>query len=65
LQKVFNISVDEAEEYYANGVLVHNCRYACMSRPWVPEIEKPKPQRPTDYRVYKEESNADELSIIG
>lgn len=24
---VYNLSVDDAEEYYANGVLVHNCRY--------------------------------------
>jgi hypothetical protein len=27
--------VDRAEEYFANGVLVHNCRYACLSRPFV------------------------------
>lgn len=32
--KVYNLSVDQAEEYFANGVLVHNCRYACMSRPY-------------------------------
>lgn len=34
-RKVYNLSVDDAEEYFANGVLVHNCRYACMSRPYV------------------------------
>lgn len=27
---VYNISVDEHEEYFANGILVHNCRYICM-----------------------------------
>lgn len=25
---VFNLSVEDAEEYFANGILVHNCRYA-------------------------------------
>jgi hypothetical protein len=33
-QKVYNLSVAQVEEYFANGVLVHNCRYACMSRPY-------------------------------
>lgn len=33
-QKVYNLSVEEAEEYFAEGILVHNCRYAVMSRPY-------------------------------
>lgn len=42
-QRVYNLTVDGAEEYFANGVLVHNCRYACMSRPWTrrPEVVLP------------------------
>jgi hypothetical protein len=40
-QRVYNLSVDQAEEYFANGVLVHNCRYACASRPWVRTVEPP------------------------
>jgi len=45
LQRVYNLSVEGAEEYFASGVLVHNCRYACMSRPWVPVIKKPEPEK--------------------
>jgi hypothetical protein len=41
---VYNLTVDEVHEYFANGILVHNCAdsfvYACMSRPWAPT--KPK-----------------------
>ena len=41
---VYNLTVDEVHEYFANGFLVHNCAddlaYACMSRPWMPM--KPK-----------------------
>jgi len=35
-EKVYNISVEGEPEYFANGVLVHNCeslRYGLMSRP--------------------------------
>jgi hypothetical protein len=28
-------------------------RYACMSRPYVPTIEKPKPEHPSGYRPYR------------
>jgi len=45
-QKVYNLTVDGAEEYFAEGALVHNCRYACMSRPL--KTEKPKPKRPAN-----------------
>jgi len=33
IDSVYNLTVDKTPEYYANGVLVHNCRYALMSRP--------------------------------
>jgi hypothetical protein len=29
-------------------------RYACMSRPYVPTIEKPKPEYPSGYRAYRD-----------
>jgi hypothetical protein len=29
---VYNLQVEDCPEYFANGVLVHNCRYACMHR---------------------------------
>lgn len=28
---VYNLSVADCPEYFANGILVHNCRYALMS----------------------------------
>jgi hypothetical protein len=43
-QRVYNLSVAQAEEYFANSVLVHNCRYAMMSRPYVRDMERPKPR---------------------
>lgn len=39
-RRVYNLTVADAEEYYANGFLVHNCRYACMSRPYVKAAPK-------------------------
>ena len=38
---VYNLTVDRCPEYFANGVLVHNCRYALMHRPWYPEALEP------------------------
>jgi len=43
--RVFNLTV-EAGVYFANGILVHNCRYACMSRPWIAEPAAMKEPRP-------------------
>jgi hypothetical protein len=47
---VYNLTVDEVHEYFANGVLVHNCydsiAYACLSRPWAPT--RPKKSKPVD-----------------
>jgi hypothetical protein len=50
----------EAEDHAAD-----EARYACMSRPWVPESTKSKVTKPNDYKVYKETAEANELSIIG
>ena len=37
---VYNLTVDEEHEYFANGFLVHNCTdavvYGCLSRPFTP-----------------------------
>lgn len=33
---VYNLAVKDCPEYFANGVLVHNCRYAVTSRLWNP-----------------------------
>ena len=30
---VYNLSVESTPEFFANGILVHNCRYWMMSRP--------------------------------
>lgn len=46
---VYNLTVDEVHEYFANGFLVHNCvdaiGYACMSRPWKPERPRKQGKR--------------------
>lgn len=53
--RVYNLSVDECPEYFANGVLVHNClRYAVMAWPHLPDLEKPA-------RTEKEQSRWDLL----
>ena len=51
---VYNLTVDEAHLFYANGVLssntdgedhaVDSCRYAMMSRPYVRDAERQKPR---------------------
>ena len=48
---VYNLTVDDAHLFYANGILSSNtdmedhaadeCRYACMSRPFVRDAVKP------------------------
>lgn len=44
IDTVYNLTVEEVPEYYANGVLVHNCadeiRYLLLSRPATPESEE-------------------------
>lgn len=42
---VYNLSVEGEEEYFANGILVHNCRYLVMSiggGPEFPILEEPE-----------------------
>jgi hypothetical protein len=62
--QVFNLTVEEAHLFYANGVLSSNtnmedhaadsARYACMSRPWLKS--KPEKVAPKDgYDVPSEE----------
>ena len=51
-QDVFNISVDEAECYYAAGILVHNCAWAVrmtLERP-PPKDPTPKPKGPESWK---------------
>lgn len=46
---VYNLTVDEVHEYFANGILVHNCAdsfcYSVMSRPWAPTKAKTSSSR--------------------
>lgn len=49
VQRVYNLTVDGPENYFASGVLVHNCRYACMSRPYLPR-NQPK-QEPVFHSI--------------
>lgn len=35
---VYNLSVEDTEEYFANGLLVHNCRYLLMSVGTAPSV---------------------------
>lgn len=43
LERVYNLSVDTCQEYFANSILVHNCiRYALMTWPRLP-IGPPEP----------------------
>lgn len=62
-QAVYNLSVDEVPEYYANGVLVHNCRYGFMRLPDDPDMLKTiayEPQRRYNYtRNVENEYNFD------
>lgn len=45
-EDVYNLTVDEVPEYFADGFLVHNCAdaavYACLSRPWTPSEPEEK-----------------------
>lgn len=46
-RNVYNLTVEGAECYYANGVLVHNCAWLTrlvLSRQ-APRLKKPKEQR--------------------
>ena len=63
-EKVYNISVEGEPEYFANGILVHNCessRYALMSRPSPNEGEMFMPGAAEHYRHLKDESDEDDF----
>jgi hypothetical protein len=53
-EKVYNITVADTHEYFANGILVANCRYGCMSRPFTPPIPKVEPLRLLHDMTYDE-----------
>lgn len=59
---VYNLTVDEVHEYFANGFLVHNCidaiGYGCMSRPWKPTAPKKQGKRDGWKFDYNNESNS-------
>lgn len=59
---VYNLTVDEVHEYFANGFLVHNCidaiGYGCMSRPWKPTTPKKQGKRDGWKFDYNNESNS-------
>ena len=59
---VYNLTVDEVHEYFANGFLVHNCidaiGYGCMSRPWKPTAPKKQGKRDDWKFDYSNESNS-------
>ena len=58
---VYNLTVDEDHEYFANGFLVHNCVdaviYACLSRPFAPLTGKLKRQ-PKDAWAVDDKENS-------
>jgi len=58
---VYNLTVEGKHEYFANGILVHNCAdavaYACLSRPWTPN-PKPKQKREDRWARHRRENEA-------
>ena len=62
-EKVYNISVEGEPEYFANGVLVHNCeslRYGLMSRPSPNEGESFLPGAAEHYKGDSPEPEEDD-----
>ena len=63
-EKIYNISVEEEPEYFANGILVHNCeslRYGLMSRPSPNEGEMFMPGAAEHYGHSKNEPDEDDF----
>jgi hypothetical protein len=68
---VYNLTVDDAHLFYANGVLSSNtdmedhapdsCRYACMSRPFVREAAK-EPVVDTWERAWRNQNRRQEVA---
>lgn len=46
-ERVYNLTVDDQEMYYANGVLVHNCQYLCLHAEALQggKLEKPQARK--------------------
>jgi hypothetical protein len=49
-QPVFNLEVEEDHEYFANGVLVHNCIWAASAL--FPGIVKPKSENKPKSQIH-------------
>ena len=62
--EVFDIEVSNTHDFYANNILVHNCRYALISRA-KPRVVPNKPDRTsTEYlmEAIKKQSRKEKLS---
>jgi hypothetical protein len=57
-QSVSSRKMTDSEDHAAD-----EWRYACMSRPYVKTVEKPKPAYPSGYRPYRSEKPADWLTF--
>jgi len=73
---VYNLTVDDAHLFYANGILSSNtdmedhaadeCRYACMSRPFVRDAAKPAVRDTWDaaFRRARESQDAQAWKVV-
>ena len=62
VSNVYNISVEDAHEYYANGILVRNCdalRYLLMRLPDDPDRLKNSSHKPPDRYIIGEDEDED------
>ena len=67
-KQVFNLTVEQAHLFYANGILSSNTdqedhcsdevMYACVSRPWMRHVDKEKPKEDTWMRFDKPEEES-------
>jgi len=62
---VYCLSVPGVERFaIESGLIVHNCRYACMSRPWTPAPKgPPNPSKTNDYKP-REHVNYGDIGVI-
>jgi len=59
VRTVYNLTVEGCPEYFANGVLVHNCRYGLMSRPGVSPDEPEAEMTPQEVYVSTNQARDD------
>ena len=66
VEPVYNFEVEGAHEYYAEGILVHNCRYWAMSRPMPGKSEQGAKAKVGTYAYWKalSESNKPQQGIL-